>query len=273
MKVCYVDESGTGDEPVATMVGIIVDSQRMHVTKAHWNELLDVLSKIVGKKLAELHTRDFYAGSGVWYQMKGPDRAKVITAIFEWLKERKHHIVYSAVVKEAYYDSLCNGKIPKELSTPWRFLALHLILAIQKRYQREEKTKGNTIIIFDNEERERTRITDLINLPPAWCDTYYDKQLTQERLDQIVDVPYFGDSAEVPLIQVADFVTFFLRRYAEIKGNHTKPRYVDEPERIEEWAKLISSLSIGRSHIYPLKGRCPLGDIFFSHAPKAIREM
>lgn len=33
MKFCYVDESGTGDEPYAVMVGIVVDTQRMHVTK------------------------------------------------------------------------------------------------------------------------------------------------------------------------------------------------------------------------------------------------
>lgn len=273
MKICYVDESGTGDEPIATMVGVIVDSQRMHLTKAHWGELLDALSRIVAKKLTELHTRDFYAGGGVWYHMKGPDRARAITAIFKWLIERKHHIVYASVVKKSYYDSLKDGKIPKELSTPWRFMAFHLLLALQKRYQREEKTKGNTIVIFDNEERERTRITDLINNPPAWSDAYYDKLKKQERLDQIVDVPYFGDSAEVPLIQVADLVTFFLRRYAEIKENHVPPRYTDEPARIEEWAKMISELSIGRSFMYPAKARCEIGELFYSHAPKSIREM
>ena len=273
MKICYVDESGTGDEPIATMVGIIVDSQRMHVTKAHWGELLDALSRIVGKKLLELHTREFYSGNGVWYQMKGPDRAKVITAIFKWLNDRKHHIVYSSVVKKSYYDSLKAGRMLKELSTPWRFMAFHLLLALQKKHQREEKNKGNTIVIFDNEERERTRITDLINNPPAWSDSYYDKQKKQARLDQIVDVPFFGDSAEVPLIQVADFVTFFLRRYAEIKENHVPPRYTDESGRIEDWAKMISDLSIDRSFMYPARARCELGDIFYYHAPKSIREL
>lgn len=152
-------------------------------------------------------------------------------------------------------------------------MAFHLMLALQKRCQREEKTKGNTIVIFDNEERERTRITDLINNPPTWSDAYYDKHKKQERLDQIVDVPYFGDSTEVPLIQVADFVTFFLRRYAEIKENHVSPRYADEVNRIEDWAKMISDLSIGRSFMYPAKARCKLGDIFYAHAPKSIREM
>lgn len=33
MKLCYCDESGTGNEPVAVMVGIVVDTKRMHLTK------------------------------------------------------------------------------------------------------------------------------------------------------------------------------------------------------------------------------------------------
>jgi len=39
VQFIYLDESGTGDEPVAVMVGIIADSHRMRVTKEHWNSL------------------------------------------------------------------------------------------------------------------------------------------------------------------------------------------------------------------------------------------
>jgi hypothetical protein len=39
MKVCYFDESGTGEEPVAVVTGVVVDAQRMHATKEHWSEL------------------------------------------------------------------------------------------------------------------------------------------------------------------------------------------------------------------------------------------
>ena len=48
MKFCYCDESGTGDEPIAVMVGIVVDAQRMHLTKADWAELLETLSQLLG---------------------------------------------------------------------------------------------------------------------------------------------------------------------------------------------------------------------------------
>jgi hypothetical protein len=54
MKLCYCDESGTGDEPIAVMVGIIVDAQRMHVTKEHWGDLLTGLSRVVGRAIDEI---------------------------------------------------------------------------------------------------------------------------------------------------------------------------------------------------------------------------
>jgi len=245
MKVCYADESGTGDEPVATMVGIVVDSQRMHVTKENWQDLLAHLSRIVGRPLAEIHTRDFYSGSGVWRQIQGPDRARVITAVFEWLSARKHHVVYTAIRKDEYERLRRAGQVPDELNTLWRCLGFHLILSIQKRFQRDMKRKGNTMFVFDNEERERMRFTDLIRNPPALSDAYYGKTRSQQRLDQVIDVPFFGDSTEVPLIQVADIVAFFMRRYAEIRENLVPPRYVDEPARVDGWARMIAELSIG----------------------------
>ena len=100
MKICYCDETGTGDEPIAVMVGVIVDSQRMHVTKEHWEELLSTLSKIINKELEEIHTRDFYSGNGIWRGIDGPKRAKVITSILNWFKARKHHLVYTSVFKK-----------------------------------------------------------------------------------------------------------------------------------------------------------------------------
>jgi hypothetical protein len=54
MKFCYIDESGTGEEPYALMVGIIVDTQRMSLTKQHWKGLLAALSEVVGRLISEI---------------------------------------------------------------------------------------------------------------------------------------------------------------------------------------------------------------------------
>src|SRR5262245_56294922 len=99
------------------MVGVVVDATRMHLTKDHWQNLLDNLSKHVGKQVVELHTRDFYRGAGIWHDMKGEVRAEVIQNVVDWVCERKHHIVFSSVVKQSYFEAYGKGQIPDELNT------------------------------------------------------------------------------------------------------------------------------------------------------------
>lgn len=271
VNFCYCDESGTGSEPIAVMVGIVVDSQRMHITKKDWMELLDHLSSIAGRQISELHTRNFYSGAGIWNGLEGPQRAAILTSIFNWLAERKHHVVYSSVCKETYHQNFALQHIPDELNTLWRFLGFHLVLAMQKHCQGEPKNKGNTLFIFDNEKREELRFTDIIKRPPAWSHEYYGLGRKQKPLDQVVDVPYFGDSRDVALIQLADVASFFLRRYAEIKEGLVPANYADEEHRVTGWIDTFVSRSVGRSHIYRKSGRNGAEEMFYANASESIR--
>ena len=217
MKVCYCDETGTGSEPIAAMAGILTDCSRMHLTKTAWSGLLKTLSEVVGKPVPELHTRDFYGGHGIWHGLAGEYRSRVIDAVCDWFLDRKHNVVYAAVLKEQYNAAREAGTLPGELGTVWRFLGFHLILALQRALQKQSKNKGNTLLVFDNEHKEESNFADLILGPPSFSDAYYTKTKSQARLDQIVDVPYFADSRDVSLIQLADFAAFFIRRHAEIE--------------------------------------------------------
>jgi hypothetical protein len=273
VNFCYCDESGTGTEPIAVMVGIVVDAHRMHITKQHWMDLLDVLSKIAGRQIAELHTRNFYSGGGIWSEVDGPQRAKILTAIFDWLVDRKHQVIYTSVHKETYRKNFGLQKIPDELNTCWRFLGFHLILAMQRCSQREEKNKGHTLFVFDNEKREELRFTDIIKKPQTWSGEYYNLENGEKTLDQVIDVPYFGDSRDVALIQLADVCSFFLRRYAEIKEGLVPPKYADEEQRVTEWINKFLLRSVGRNHIYRKAGRTKADDLFYENAPASIRDL
>jgi len=269
VKFCYIDESGTGNEPYAVMVGIIADAYRMHITKKDWAGLLTVLSEILGKQISEIHTADFYTGNGVWRKLDGNTRAQIISAIFKWLKERNHKIVYSAVDKAKFTSEFCKEPQANEIGTPWRFMALHICLALQKQHQQLPENKGHTLLIFDKQEIESDEFIKLIKNPPKWTDTYYGRYGRREKLDQIIDVPYFGDSRHVGLIQVADFVSFFIRKYVEIKTG-TPPDYVDEPRLIEEWAQIAFEQSIPKPAVYMSKGRCECSDLFYRYAPACL---
>jgi hypothetical protein len=273
MKLCYVDESGTGDEPIAVMVGVLVDAHRMHITKQEWCALLDSLGVLAGAAIKELHTRNFYSGNGVFRNIDGTQRAKIISAVFDWLCERKHHVLYSSVCKTQYKSLFALQRIPDELNTVWRFLGFHLVLAIQKYCQREPKNKGNTLLIFDNEHREQMRFTDVLMNPRPWSGEYYAQGKKQGALDQVIDVPYFGDSQDVSLIQLADFLAFFLRRYAEIKEGLVPARYAEEEARIDGWMESLVSRSIGTSIMYPKINRNKAADMFYSAASESIRTL
>ena len=269
MKFCYVDERGTGDEPYAVMVGVLIDAARMKPTKGDWEGFLQGLSKELRREIKEIHTRDFYAGNGLWRGLDGATRSRITEAILDWVADRKHSVIYSAVDKTAWFKQFQGDTRFNDLKTIWRFLGLHLVLGIQKHHQRIAKNKGNTVLVFDNELSEQRKFTDLILRPPSWTDTYYGRRGNEPQLDQIIDVPHFADSMDVPLLQVADFIAYFLRRYAELENGGAE-RYSGERVKVAAWAKKARNLSISHSAIYPKVGRCSCADLFHSYAPDCL---
>ena len=277
MKFIYIDESGTGEEPIAVMVGIIADSYRMRVTKVDWNSLLAILSEIVGRNINEIHTRDFYSGNSPWRDLNGLQRSSIIDYIFDWLHQRNHSIVYTAVDKEKFNQSFHNEHHANDIGSLWRFMAIHLSLSCQKHLQgpsrgrnRNINLSGNCTLIFDEENREQKRYTDLLLNCPNWMDSYYDKKPNQEKFSQIVDVPHFVDSQDVGLIQLADFLCFFLRRYIELSMGLRDPDYKDEISKVTRWTQMMFEKSIPKSCIYLKRGRCECSELFYKYAPEIL---
>lgn len=278
MQFIYIDESGIGQEPFAVMVGVVVDEHRMRLTKEHWDELLSKLSQIIRKEIKEIHTSDFYSGNSPWRDLNGQQRSEITSAIFNWLQQRRHSIVYTAVDKTLLQANSANETYYAEIKTVWRFMALHLALSIQKSHQgsprgtnRTLHPSGYCVLIFDNEKKEQKKLTDLLLNPPDWTDMYYDKKPNQEKFSQIVDVPHFVDSRDVGLIQLADFICFFIRRYLELKAGYVEPDYEGEMEKVSAWVKLILEQSIPKSNIFLKKGRSDCADLFYRYAPEIIR--
>jgi hypothetical protein len=279
MQFIYLDESGTGEEPIAVMVGVIADSYRMRLTKENWRSLLDDLSQIIGRQIDEIHTRDFYSGNSPWRDLNGAQRSDIITAIFNWLAERKHSIVYTAVDKKQFFDNVEGEEEYNDIGSLWRFMALHISLALQKRFQgaikgsknRKLNSKGSFVLIFDNEHREESRFTELILNSPDWADSYYSRKEKQHKLNQIIDVPHFVDSKQVGLIQLADFICFFLRKHIELQLGYTAPDYPNEIEKVSAWYDLFINQSIPKNNIYLSRGRCQCAELFYTYAPDTIK--
>lgn len=267
MKFCYTDESGMGTEPFLVRAGIIVDAQRMHVTKDDWTDLLKRLSAVCGRQLKELHMREMYRGNGPWREVGGEDRARLISEILDWWMERKHAVTFAALDKAAYLAARDAGKMPEECETPWRTAALHVVMTIQKHFDGSERNKGHTLLLFDHETQEEKTISDLVASPPEWTDEYYDRSKKQRRFDQIIDVPFFGDSQQVLLLQVADLIAYLLRHHAELEEGRDKERYAGESDAVRDWVRKIVVRAFPASTRWPKKGGGKSGEFFSSLAP------
>jgi hypothetical protein len=271
MKLCYCDETGTGEEPYAVLLGVVVDASRMHVTKDDWVDFLVQLSDMVGQEFHELHTRNFYSGSGIWRNLSGQERSDVIDFFIDWFSDRKHRVVFSAIDKAQHKALQDTNGIPEEIDTVWKAMGFHVALAVQKNFQSEEKNKGNTIFVFDEEVKEETRFQKLLLKPPVWSDSYYGKRKKQKQLCQLVDAPYFADSRNVGLLQVADFLAYFVRRYIEISENAIPAKYKGEAEKVIGWFEKIKARSIPYQSMYPKRLRCGTAELFWNLAPECIR--
>ena len=274
MKFCYIDESGCGEEPILVMAGIIVDSTRMHKTKKEWYELIQDLSNRLNKPIQEFKARKFYKGNGIWKELNGDERAEFIKTVIEWLgKKRKHDLAFSAVDKQKY-NNLNWNEYPNitKFKSPWQVCALHLLLSIQKAHQSIPKNKGHTVCIFDENFQEKESLLNLVYETPSWTDTFYKKKENKERLDMIIDVPYWVDSKAVGLIQLADLYAYLLRRYAELRQGLNEKKYDDEPNKVRGWVNLFAEYTLKDSMRWPARGD-DCARFFNAIAPDSLKNL
>lgn len=271
MKFCYIDESGISNEPYLVMVGVIVDAKRMHRTKEMWGDFLTMLTKICRRKISEFHTRDFYAGNGPWRGIDGPERARIISAVLNWWGKGKHHLTFTAIDKEVFNNMKCNKELFQGCEKIWQVAAIHIALTIQKNHQSISNNKGHTLLLFDRESREENQFSNFISKPLGWTDNYYDRKTKQAQFDQIIDMPFFGDSQQVLLLQVADIIAFILRRYAEIKEGKDNVRYKDEMYRLTSWIDLIKERFYTSSCRWPSKGINDVQRMFNKLVPNSLK--
>lgn len=270
MKFCYLDETGTGQEPVVILVGIIIDIQRMNRTKLEWNGLFDELSQLAKKPITEIHAKDLIPGNDAWRGVDPNTRVQVVDTILNWLGTRNHRVTFSAIDKSRF--GTCADIRKSALKNEWVASAFHIALSLQKEHQSKEKNKGHTVLIFDK-GKEPIELVELLINPPEWSDTFYNRGKKQSQLDQIIDVPFYADSQHISLIQIADLICYVLRRYSEIKDYGSAENYSGELARYEGWVEKIKALCIATNQRYKKRGACDTSKFFAELAPSSLTKL
>ena len=272
MKFCYLDESGKGQDTVFIMVGVVVDAIRMHRTKKEYSDLFSKIGDHTKSSIAEIHAKDLISGSKAWRGVDPETRVNDVTEILDWFARRRHKITFAAVDKKRFRSMPDDDERKQALKDTWIAAAFHIALSLQKDHQKEQKNKGNTLLIFDK-GREPDKLIDLLTEPPSWSDTYYNRQKKKDRLDQIIDVPFYADSHHVPLIQIADLICYILRGYSQLKDYDKDKKYEGELTRYEGWVEKIKKCCIDKRHRYKKISACDTSKFFTELAPPSLRKL
>ena len=244
MKFCYLDESGTGSE-IAVGVGVVIDAARMNRANRDWDELLEDARTNLSRELVELKGRSLYRGNDQWRQVDSGERTAFIESVIEWLVRKKHVVTFGAVRESRLGDARLRFDVGGfQDATRWSIAAMHVILGVQKQYQRQKNNTGNTVFVFD-EGPKADELTQLVLDPPPATGAFYSRKKNQDPLDQVIDVPYFADSKHVGLIQVADLFAFLIRLYAELKEDVTEEKFGGEAERLGGWIEKMRPCLMG----------------------------
>jgi hypothetical protein len=246
MYFCYVDETGNDDKsPVMIMVGILLDATRLARTQAEFDVMLASLATQTGRSLRELKSTDILPGNKAWKGVAGETRRNVVENLCEWVHDRSHKLVVSALDRSLHAASTPGCP---ELEGEWQAAAAHIVLQVQRLQQGKDKKKGRTVVVVDDNKRGLALLSDLVYDPPSWTDDYYARGPKQAALDMIIDTPFAVQSHHVGLIQVADVLAGVLRRYVEIVDHGWEENYAGERGHYEAWVGLLRPSMIGKEH-------------------------
>ena len=268
MYFAYADETGIdGISPVVVMAAVVVNSERLTRTQEEFDGIFKNLGDIATGTLKELKSKDLVAGKGDWGNVEGQVRRDIFTSLCKWICDRKHELALAAIDIETFTT---NAAPVTELQDIWQAAACHIALQLQRAHQSKSGSKGRIVLIFDDNKRGLAGLADLVNAPPEWTDTFYDRSRKKPPLDRLIDTPFAVQSHHVGLVQVADLFAWVFRRYAELFEYDAVEKYDGEKAHVAEWAKLLTPRLVNRAHRWPSKSKSECGRWYTSIAPPAL---
>ena len=252
------------------VAGIIVDAARMSKAKRDWDELMEDAQAHLTGNVAELKARDLYQGNDKWRRIDGGERNDLMENIITWMANKRHKLTFGAVSRQRLEDVNNNLKVEglQDLST-WTVAAMHVVLSVQKCFQGGQKSKGNTVLVFDKATK-LDELTELVISPPEVMHGFYGKERNQTPLDQIVDVPYSADSRHVGLIQVADFFAYIIRLHGELQDGIADEKFDGEAKRLEGWIRDMKQCFLKDSMRWPQGSKDPCTQFLRAAAPQSL---
>ncbi len=246
------------------MAGIVVDAKRHKKTRDEFfNGLFGGVRDYFSPSKEELKSTKLFYGKDKWHKMPIEERYDLIRSVASWAADRKHKVIVAAIDKE-------RAETCTKVDDVWLGASLHVALQSQ-RLHAPLKSKGRTILVFDDNRRMMPRLSDLLWEPPPWTDDFYGRKAKDPALDLIVDSAFAVNSQHAGPVQIADMYAFLFRRYSELSDYGLDERFRGEGDLVEECLSLVRPRVIEARHRYPK--RTEAGGLFASLAPESILKL
>lgn len=261
MKFVYIDESGSagqGRDDVFVMAGILIDAYNLRPATADFDKKLKEMRQQHPSEPEDLKASKIINGDGGWSRVSPEIRKQFFTDVVNQIDSVYAFAMSFESFKKAVSDFDAN---PQTQRSYWIACSMYLISLIQKKMQTAPKSKGLSVLIFDDNKQEMSNLSDILYKCDAWYNALYARPKTHKgktvwevkpsnRFDQIINSAFAIKSEHSSLVQVADIVSYIYRRHLELLS--LSEEYAGEKQLYDNW---VSKLEPRRKKI----GRCPKG--------------
>lgn len=229
MKFAYVDESGDSSQSdVFVMAAVLIDGVKLRKYTIEFDALLKDFLARHPKAPKELKTKALIQDSDKWSKVPADERKEFITQLIDLAVGCSRIFAYAISFKAFQAETADRDPPCPFAKSYWVSAAMYVTALIQKKNQKEPKNKGQTVLIFDNNDVGMPALSASLYEPNVWYDALYQGTQTKkgkqhwvarkpvDRFDQIINTAFAVRSEHASLVQVADAVSYVYRRHLEL---------------------------------------------------------
>ena len=224
MHFFYIDEAGCNgrdlcnvESPIFVLASLIVSDEKWNMTNKRFSEIISAYFDDVPDDF-ELHAEQLFSPTGDG-PFRGHDRHRrndLANQLLDLIEEKSHHTAYFAIDKSALQANLppeLGIKQYLDFSAPY-LICFDYLLSLFEWYTKVRLGQSARAMIILDEKREfESEIRTIVR---------YQKYQVPEtrRLKWIVEFSYPVSSHKNPMIQIADLLSYLIKKFLEIENGY-----------------------------------------------------
>ncbi len=212
MYAFYADESGFArsvkfeeNQPILVVAGILVDFTKLRKAVDVFDTILSVVNSKLSYPVKELKFSDIRNKNP--YRLDLPtveERADLLHLIFTTFQSEINFKLFYCAVDNDVFSKIYRSEatLRNQLKHPYLCASYKVLSQLDKNQALLKNDKGNTFVIFDEQNQFQDKIEQLIESP-----------IHRTTFSEIFDTAYFGKSQYSKLIQIADLSAGLIRYY------------------------------------------------------------